>query len=444
MRYVFARCWAASRTAEMKAITATARLVLICSLLSIQVFSQSVDLTLTPASSGSDVVAACVSLITQSQIFPADNGILRRIAYVETHDGTDGDTYPSNYHGGIWNIDQTKFMETQNVAADATLQTYVEAISTELGIDWTSAQWVDLRKPLYSAIGASLALVSITATIPLVTDISGQASYWVSYYTSSQGTVQDFIDDINYLNSIEGRLARINAFELLPTSQSFPSSIPFRFFALFYAILSPHCMHAECNVNGLDLYFVMDESGSVSLSNYQLMKDFVYDIADSFTIGEDDVRIGVLTFGSNYRFQLLLNTYYSKSSVLSAITNLQYAGTGTNTAAALDALREQGYTSANGGRPLSEGIPRVAVVITDGFSNNRAATITAAQNVHDAGIIGFAIGISGADVTELNAIASDPSYVAFISSFDSTLLSALQVQISNQACVGKLEKTSQA
>lgn len=200
----------------------------------------------------------------------------------------------------------------------------------------------------------------------------------------------------------------------------------------------------ECNVNGLDLYFVLDESGSVGSSNYEIMKDFVYSIANSFTIGQDDVRIGVLTFGSNYRFQIYLNTYYTKSSLLSAISSLAYAGTTTNTAAALDALRMYGYTSANGGRPLSEGIPRVAVVITDGFSNDMAATITAAQNLHNDGVIGFAVGISGANMDELNAIASEPANVAFISTFDSTLLNALQVQISSQACVGELLKVESA
>lgn len=179
--------------------------VLAYSLLVAQVFSQSVDLTVAPESSGSAVVTACVSLITQSQIFPNDNGILRRIAYVETDDGNDVDTYPSNYHGGIWSLDEAKFVQTQDVAAFSDLQSYVQAISTELGIDWTSAQWVDLRKPLYSAIGARLYLTLIPATIPLVTDISGQASYWVDYYTSSQGTSQDFISDVTALNSIEGR-----------------------------------------------------------------------------------------------------------------------------------------------------------------------------------------------------------------------------------------------
>ena len=217
----------------MQAVPATARLVLICSLLGNPVFSQSVDLTLTPGSSGSDVVAACVSLVTQLQIFPSDNGILRRIAYVETHDGTDEDTYPSDYHGGIWNLDRTKFKETQNVAVNSALQSYVQNISTEFGIDWTSAQWVDLRKPLYSAIGASLFLTLISASIPLVTDISGQATYWVSYYTSSQGTAQDFVSDITYLNSIEGKLPNINTFDLLPTFQSFCSCISFFFLSRF-------------------------------------------------------------------------------------------------------------------------------------------------------------------------------------------------------------------
>ena len=42
------------------------------------------------------------------------------------------------------------------------------------------------------------------------------------------------------------------------------------------------------------------------------------------------------------------------------------------------------------------------------------------------------------NTNELNAIASDLAYVAFISSFNSNLLSNLQVTISQEACVGEL------
>ena len=167
------------------------------------------------------------------------------------------------------------------------------------------------------------------------------------------------------------------------------------------------------------------------------MKSFIYDITDTFEIGPNNVQVGVLSYGSSYYFRFYLNTYSNKADVLSAINSLPYSGGGTNTAGALDAIRYYAFTEANGARPASEGIPKVVIVITDGYSNSYSATVTAATALHNEGYIVFAIGIAGANLNELNAIASDPSYVAFISSFDTDLLSSLQVTISQEACVGK-------
>lgn len=167
------------------------------------------------------------------------------------------------------------------------------------------------------------------------------------------------------------------------------------------------------------------------------MKTFAYNIANSFTIGPDDVQIGLLSFASVSTFRFYLNTYSTKSAVLSAINNIPYNSGGTNTAGALNTLRQSGFTSSAGARPSSQGIPRVAIVVTDGYSNSFSQTVAAANALHAAGIIGFAIGISGANTAELNAIASEPSYVAFISSFNSALLANLQQTISNEACTGK-------
>ena len=182
----------------------------------------------------------------------------------------------------------------------------------------------------------------------------------------------------------------------------------------------------------------MDASGSVGSSNFQIMKTFVRDIANSFEIGPNDVQIGVMSYGSSNSFHFYLNTYSTKSSVLSAISALPYSGGLTNTAGALNGVRTTGFSQSNGARPTSEGIPRVAVVITDGYSNSYSATVTAANALHNAGIIAFAIGIAGANQNELNAIASQASYVSFISSFNVAQLSALQISISQEACVGKL------
>ena len=168
------------------------------------VLSQGVDLTLVPEANGTTVVQACLAKISGSNIFTNDNQMLRRIAYVETRDGADSNTYPPNYHGGIWQLDQSKFQATQNTGSNTQLQQPVTSISTAFGINWTSAQWVDLRKPFYSALAARLYFLLISTSIPLATDISGQASYWVNYYTFS-GTTAEFTNAVNTLQAVEGK-----------------------------------------------------------------------------------------------------------------------------------------------------------------------------------------------------------------------------------------------
>ena len=181
----------------------------------------------------------------------------------------------------------------------------------------------------------------------------------------------------------------------------------------------------------------MDASGSVGTDNFDLMKGFVYDITDSFNVGSDSVRVGVMSYGSSNSYHFYLNTYSTKSSVLTAINDLPYSGGFTYTGEALNGMRTVGFSTSNGARPRSQGVPRVGIVITDGQSTNPSNTIIAANNVHNAGIIVFAVGIAGANQNELNAIASQPSYVSFLSSFSLTLLNSLQFTISQESCVGK-------
>ena len=195
-------------------------------------------------------------------------------------------------------------------------------------------------------------------------------------------------------------------------------------------------LSTDCSVSGLDLYFVLDESGSVTLANYQLMKEFAENIADSFTIGPEDVQIGLLSFSSSNVFRFRLNTYSSKAPLLQAIRDIPYATGGTNTAGALDAIRTEAFLESSGARPMNQGIPRVIIVVTDGRSNDMSATVSAAMLLHTTGIIAFAVGVSGALESELNAIATQPSYVSFITTFDSDQLANLQQTISIEACTG--------
>ena len=165
-----------------------------------------VDLTVVAESRGEFVVEAVVSRIRQSGIFSDDRLLLRRIAYVETNDGNDPKTYRSGYHGGIWQVNETRFQETKNPVLGAKHN----QIRQIFNIDWFSVQWIDLRKPLYSGLGARLLLSTIQSPIPLASDISAQAQFWKQYYntTTGTGTVQTFIKNAITLNENRRGLCR--------------------------------------------------------------------------------------------------------------------------------------------------------------------------------------------------------------------------------------------
>ena len=116
-----------------------------------------------------------------------------------------------------------------------------------------------------------------------------------------------------------------------------------------------------------------------------------------------------------------------------------------NTQAALNLLRTAGQTG--GMLDLRPGYVPIAIVVTDGVSNNRNATLAAASALHASNIYAqvYAVGVSGADATELNAIASDPSLVFFTSNFDNAAIAALQQNLTQQLCntnnTSKLTKT---
>ena len=182
--------------------------VLILSIIMFQLSAaqQRVDRTLESGASGSDVVRAVTNKV--QGVFGDDQQFLRRIAFVESKDGTDSSTYRSGYNGGIWQVDDIAFRATQDTSSHPGLIQQYKKVKDAFGIDWPSVQWSDLRAPLYSGLAARLFLLTKPGNIPC--DVAQQAAYWKIYYNtpSGAGTEQKFIDDINSLttSSDEGKI----------------------------------------------------------------------------------------------------------------------------------------------------------------------------------------------------------------------------------------------
>ena len=189
----------------------------------------------------------------------------------------------------------------------------------------------------------------------------------------------------------------------------------------------------ECENSGIDLVFVLDGSGSITATRFQLIREFVESVSDTLTIGLQDSLVGVIVFSGSVSIEFNLQQHTSKATLLPAINpGIPYPTGGTNTAAALQLLLSSAQDGTMGVR---NGHTQIAIVVTDGRSNNRRRTTAAADALHAAGIYQvYAAGLGGADIVELNAIASDPSLVFFTDEFDMDTVIELTENFTQTIC----------
>ena len=130
---------------------------------------------------GKDVVDAVLQRFNETtfETDPVKLQFLRRIACVESDYGTNPRTFRDGYNGGIWQIDKIAFDDTQKTGSHRKLVKKHKIIKDLFGIDWIEVEWRELRKPLYSALGAWLYLSNDPSDIPETTE--GQAKYWKRY-----------------------------------------------------------------------------------------------------------------------------------------------------------------------------------------------------------------------------------------------------------------------
>ena len=173
-------------------------ILLLCSC---QDSSQATDLTETVRANGSSATLLAVARVQQSGVFRNDNGLLRRIAYVETRDGTSEDTFRDGYYGGIWAVDEEKFLMTQMTNLSSRLPIKLQQIQEFFKINWTGVTWMDLQKPIFSALAARLVLFLVDRAIPPTSDLRAQAEFWVEYY-NQMGDASEFV---SLSSGIEGK-----------------------------------------------------------------------------------------------------------------------------------------------------------------------------------------------------------------------------------------------
>ena len=140
--------------------------------------------------SGPTVVEAVLDVLKNSGIFPPDHGFMRRIAYVETRDGTNitENTNVRMIHkrNGIWGLTESMLhnmrgslkqrsseLKYQNLAVKS------GQICEEFGVNVTSEN-LNLRNPLVSGIAAYFYTLyqTVVNNVAWPEDFKTQASFW--------------------------------------------------------------------------------------------------------------------------------------------------------------------------------------------------------------------------------------------------------------------------
>ncbi|XP_035664575.1 cartilage matrix protein-like [Branchiostoma floridae] len=168
----------------------------------------------------------------------------------------------------------------------------------------------------------------------------------------------------------------------------------------------------------VDLVFLLDSSESFRTSGFEDAKSFIQKVANYFTLGENDTRVGVVTY-SNRDAQntwVKLNENYTRVELLTEIRNIPYDRGHTYTGLGLDHVRNNSFLEVNGRRNYTLDF---LIVITDDESEDDV--IRPAQLVRQMGITVFVVGVgqeSDLSQATLETIAGTPDRVFRLTDHD--------------------------
>ncbi|XP_070771824.1 collagen alpha-1(XXI) chain isoform X1 [Enoplosus armatus] len=160
----------------------------------------------------------------------------------------------------------------------------------------------------------------------------------------------------------------------------------------------------SCRTAPCDLVFILDGSWSVEDVSFEIVKRWLVNITTSFNIGQKFTQVGVVQYSDDPVLEIPLGKYSSNKDLIKAMESIEYMGGNTRTGTAIKFATDKLFGLSERG-PL--GISRIAVVLTDGKSQDEV--LKAAEAARKKGVILFAIGVgSETEDAELRDIANKP------------------------------------
>uniref|UniRef100_A0A3Q1J0Q4 Collagen alpha-1(VII) chain-like n=1 Tax=Anabas testudineus TaxID=64144 RepID=A0A3Q1J0Q4_ANATE len=161
-----------------------------------------------------------------------------------------------------------------------------------------------------------------------------------------------------------------------------------------------------CAKTKADIVFLVDESSSIGANNFIKMKDFMFRVATYFpVVGPQGTQIAVVHYSDEPRIEFRLSDFKDRSSVLRALRALRYRGGNTKTGKGISYVLQELFQESLG---MRQDVAHVLVLITDGRAQDNV--VPPSRIARALGVSVLAIGVSNADIEELNKIAAPAKY----------------------------------
>ncbi|XP_070289479.1 collagen alpha-5(VI) chain [Myotis yumanensis] len=153
-----------------------------------------------------------------------------------------------------------------------------------------------------------------------------------------------------------------------------------------------------------DLMFLVDESVGTR-QNLRNLQNFLNNITMSLDVKDNCMRLGLMSYSNQAEAISLLKSSTNQSVFQEQIQKLSLRTGKSNAGAAIEKLRREGFLESSGSR-RAQGVPQIAVLVTHRASDDEVRE--AAMKLRQEDVTVFAMGIEGANSTQLEEIASYP------------------------------------
>uniref|UniRef100_A0A665UVV9 VWFA domain-containing protein n=1 Tax=Echeneis naucrates TaxID=173247 RepID=A0A665UVV9_ECHNA len=163
-----------------------------------------------------------------------------------------------------------------------------------------------------------------------------------------------------------------------------------------------------------DIVFLIDGSFD-SRNGFEEIRGFIEKIVESLNVGENRDQVSVVQYSRDATVNFYLNSYSSKSDVLSSIRTMSHKlGRPLNLGKALAFVRDNVFAASVGGR-REESVPQYLYVFSGGPSADDVRS--QAQSLKSKGIKAFTIGTKDADTLEMQSVSFTPTHNFYVTSF---------------------------